>query len=95
MGRTACTEPQCLYKGALYHFTFLLCISGYTSSNSRNTEEVGNDLEGSGPDLIELTYRHVTGETEDNHTEPQLRQPVSRPRFEPGTTRTELGSVVA
>ena len=23
MGRTACTEPQCLYKGALYlyHFT--------------------------------------------------------------------------
>jgi len=19
MGRTACTEPQCLYKGALYH----------------------------------------------------------------------------
>jgi len=23
MGRTACTEPQCLYKGALYLFTFL------------------------------------------------------------------------
>ena len=22
MGRTACTEPQCLYKGALYLFTF-------------------------------------------------------------------------
>jgi len=22
MGRTACTEPQCLYKGDLYHFTF-------------------------------------------------------------------------
>jgi hypothetical protein len=21
MGRTACTEPQCLYKGALYPFT--------------------------------------------------------------------------
>jgi hypothetical protein len=20
MGRTACTEPQCLYKGALYHY---------------------------------------------------------------------------
>ena len=20
MGRTACTEPQCLYKGALYQF---------------------------------------------------------------------------
>ena len=24
MGRTACTEPQCLYKGALYLFTLLL-----------------------------------------------------------------------
>jgi hypothetical protein len=23
MGRTACTEPQCLYKGALCHLTFL------------------------------------------------------------------------
>jgi len=20
MGRTACTEPQCLYKGAIYHY---------------------------------------------------------------------------
>jgi len=37
VGRTACTEPQCLYKGALYLFLFfvpvciacpqLLCIS--------------------------------------------------------------------
>ena len=24
MGRTACTEPQCLYKGALYLFFYLL-----------------------------------------------------------------------
>jgi len=23
MGRTACTEPQCLYKGALYLFFFV------------------------------------------------------------------------
>ena len=22
MGRTACTEPQCLYKGDLYHFSY-------------------------------------------------------------------------
>jgi hypothetical protein len=26
MGRTACTEPQCLYKSALYPFTFYLWI---------------------------------------------------------------------
>jgi len=24
MGRTACTEPQCLYKGDLYHFLPIL-----------------------------------------------------------------------
>ena len=24
MGRTGCTEPQCLYKGALYFFTYQL-----------------------------------------------------------------------
>jgi len=24
MGRTACTEPQCLYKGALYLYLYLL-----------------------------------------------------------------------
>jgi len=29
MGRTACTEPQCLYKGALY----LLVLSRYNSFN--------------------------------------------------------------
>ena len=28
MGRTACTEPQCLYKGALYLF-YLLLLLGY------------------------------------------------------------------
>jgi len=32
MGCTACTEPQCLYKGALYFFT-LLC-AGYPVSVS-------------------------------------------------------------
>ena len=26
MGRTACTEPQCLYKGALYLYLLYLCL---------------------------------------------------------------------
>ena len=26
MGRTACTEPQCLYKGALYLYLYLLVV---------------------------------------------------------------------
>jgi hypothetical protein len=27
MGRTACTEPQCLYKGALYLYLYILFYS--------------------------------------------------------------------
>ena len=30
MGRTACTEPQCLYKGALY-LLYLLCNVVYVT----------------------------------------------------------------
>jgi len=26
MGRTACTEPQCLHKGALYLYYFTRCM---------------------------------------------------------------------
>jgi len=32
MGRTACTEAQCLYKGALY--LYLKFLNGFTSSNN-------------------------------------------------------------
>jgi len=28
MGRTACTEPQCLYKGNLYLYLMLFCYKG-------------------------------------------------------------------
>jgi hypothetical protein len=38
MGRTACTEPQCLYKGALY-LTFYL-------SDSRQRKVVGSCVHG-------------------------------------------------
>ena len=31
MGRTACTEPQCLYKGALY-------LTSYLSETSHDDE---------------------------------------------------------
>jgi hypothetical protein len=35
MGRTACTEPQCLYKGALYlTFTLLLSTESTSCHNS-------------------------------------------------------------
>jgi hypothetical protein len=29
MGRTACTEPQCLYKGALYHYLYVFLFRGH------------------------------------------------------------------
>jgi len=44
MGRTACTEPQCLYKGALYFFfylhntannSFTLPVSSYLQAMNR------------------------------------------------------------
>jgi hypothetical protein len=44
---------------------------GYTASTRKYTEETGNDHEGSDSDLIELTYRHMNGEAENNHSKPQ------------------------
>jgi hypothetical protein len=37
MGRTACTEPQCLYKGALY-----LTFYTYQKSQAENTISICN-----------------------------------------------------
>ena len=38
MGRTACTEPQCLYKGALYLYLFIY-VFGETGPVSRKSIE--------------------------------------------------------
>ena len=35
MGRTACTEPQCLYKGALYLFFYLVHTTLYCATNRK------------------------------------------------------------
>jgi len=45
MGRTACTEPQCLYKGALYLYLF------------SDVETVGNVL----TILKELSHLNLSG----------------------------------
>ena len=34
MGRTACTEPQCLYKGALYFYLYT-CLSAHIYGSNR------------------------------------------------------------
>ena len=53
----------------------------------RTAEVPGDGFEGSVPDMIQVIDIHMPGGTDDNHEEPQLRQPVSRPKFEPGTSR--------
>jgi hypothetical protein len=40
MGRTACTEPLCLYKGELY--LYLLCIEG--KGKFRETNNAGVEV---------------------------------------------------
>jgi len=41
MGRTACTEPQCLYKGALYLFYILImCMITVVKREGREMEQL-------------------------------------------------------
>ena len=43
VGRTACTEPQCLYKGALYLYLYLLlnhCTIYYTTTRNCRIREI-------------------------------------------------------
>ena len=41
MGRTACTEPQCLYKGEIYLFFFLLASWAHTAEC---TQAIGQSI---------------------------------------------------
>jgi hypothetical protein len=48
MGRTACTEPQCLYKGALYLYLILppfVNIYKWNSNQTFNNASVGSQHE--------------------------------------------------
>jgi hypothetical protein len=44
MGRTACTEPQCLYKGALYLFLLSLRKNDEMLKNVYRPFKVGCDV---------------------------------------------------
>jgi hypothetical protein len=49
MGRTACTEPQCLYKGALYLFYILImCLITEVKREGREMEQ-----------LTPYIYKHI------------------------------------
>ena len=43
MGRTACTEPQCLYKGDLYLFSFTLHIGWSVPASAASGSAVLGD----------------------------------------------------
>jgi len=53
MGRTACTEPQCLYKGALY---FLLPLLGSSADSHGGTTNILTIF-----DVYPLGFEHVLG----------------------------------
>jgi hypothetical protein len=48
---------------------------------------IGKYLEGSSRDLIEILCWHLSGGTEEAHDQCKSWQRVSRPRFEPNTSR--------
>ena len=55
MSRTACTEPQCLYKGALYLFITPSSFSGWSSILLIDNNDFMDDLYNS---LAEFTWRN-------------------------------------
>jgi hypothetical protein len=44
---------------------------------------------------FEVSSRQLPGRTEENHEEPQSRQPMFRPRFEPNTSQIGVKTVAA
>ena len=40
MGRTACTEPQCLYKGDLYLYLYLVVCTAATSPQEADAKYI-------------------------------------------------------
>jgi hypothetical protein len=61
MGRTASTEPQCLYKGDFYHFYLSALLSSHRPYGANNVEMAPRFLENlCTPDLmlkeVKITY---------------------------------------
>jgi len=60
MGRAACTEPQCLYKGALYLYLHLLIDKQYATPYVRlNDKTVGRTRLDKSQRIISLLYATV------------------------------------
>jgi hypothetical protein len=57
---------------------------GYTAQNGRMTDESSSCV------LIQVTFRHLPGGTEESHERFHPRQRVSRARFEPSTCRIRI-----
>jgi hypothetical protein len=68
------------------------CVS-YNGSGS-SSDYIGSncDLEGMGRDLMGVGFMYLSGSTEINHEELQLRQQLSRPTFEQCISRIQVNS---
>ena len=75
VGRTACTEPQCLYKGADYLTFFYLMINKQQMMCRRDSTDQ-NEV----PSL--------SGGTEESQEKPNSVSPVSGLRYKTRNTRT-------
>jgi hypothetical protein len=51
---------------------------------------IGNNLKGPTPDLIDVPSRIFSGGTEEKQSKPESGYPVSRPRFEPSSSRKRV-----
>lgn len=56
-----------------------------------NSERFGRNFRG----LIEILHHHLPEETEENYESRWSAQPVSRPRFEPNSSRIQDCSIAA
>jgi hypothetical protein len=56
---------------------------------------IEKNSEGNGRGIIEILLQKFPGGTEEKHAKPQAGMPVSRPKFEPGTSGTQSPSGTA
>jgi hypothetical protein len=66
------------------------------ASNERMIGErwIGEEVEGRGRVLYRILSLHLPGGTEERHEQPYWGQPVSGPRFEPGTSQIRSRNVI-
>jgi hypothetical protein len=94
-GPTANTLTETEMEELLWVILTALSVARLYSVGWYDDRLIGRHLEGRTRGLIEALSRHLPGGTEEIHENPQSGYPVSRPRFEPRTSRIRIKSVAA